>query len=177
MNTSFNLGGTILWMEEAAHGLELKPEYDGARVELTVKAYANQAVPQMTLQVSGTLQAGHAMHHERHVLTSVTASNLVTVNPTPTGLAFGGHVSAQALREVEEMRGGGPVWLVLSNLRAIGLTGERTGLTEFTGGELAVQVLSQEWSTEMEKIRRRPPTRTGRGPSMSAFAAGASTFS
>ncbi|MBC6463480.1 hypothetical protein [Actinomadura sp. HBU206391] len=79
-------------------------------------------------------------------------TNLIAANPTPTQVVFVGHLSAHALREVEETRQGGSLWLALGELRATGLADEPVRLADFSGTDMPIEVLSQEWTTQLEKV-------------------------
>ena len=153
MNSSFTLpGGTVLYLEEASRGLRLYPALDGARLELTVKVWASQAVPQLSMQMSANLQASRRPHHDARRIGPVRPTGLVTVNPSPTQVVFTGHVSAQGLREIEEMRHSNALWLTLTDLRLTGAVSEPAGLAEFTGTDMPIEVLSEEWTTQLEKV-------------------------
>ncbi|KOV71364.1 MULTISPECIES: hypothetical protein [unclassified Streptomyces] len=56
MPGSLNLpNGNTLWLEEAPRGLRLQPVLGGARLELSLRTWANQATPQTSLLLSATL--------------------------------------------------------------------------------------------------------------------------
>lgn len=65
-----------------------------------------------------------------------------------------GHVSTQALREVEEARSGGDLWLVLAGLKLVTITGTSpVKLAESVAGpNVAVRVRAGQWAEEFEKV-------------------------
>ncbi|MGW7529098.1 hypothetical protein [Streptomyces sp. NPDC054783] len=83
-------------------------------------------------------------------LVSVQQAVGVTVSPSQT--VFVGHVSSQALLETEELRAGGALWLVLRDLRGMSVGGDPVGFELSSGGDLQVEVFSEQWSTQMEKV-------------------------
>ncbi|WP_149264394.1 hypothetical protein [Actinomadura sp. K4S16] len=150
--SSFDLPGAILWLDEAPRGLRLYPAYDGAKVELTVRAWASQTNSSDSVRLAATLTAGPRPHQGQQPLGRVLATNRITVSSSPTALVFTGYVSGQALREVEEMRQGGPLWLELNDMRADGMTGGRVALLEFSGSNLPIEVLAEEWASQLERV-------------------------
>lgn len=56
------------------------------------------------------------------------------------------------MREVEEARAGGELWLVLADLKATGLQGTPAKFFESIGTNLAIKVLAGQWAAELEKV-------------------------
>ncbi|EST17912.1 hypothetical protein [Streptomyces roseochromogenus] len=153
MTGSLNLpNGNTLWLEEAPKGLRLQPVLGGARLELSLRTWANQATPQTSLLLSATLLVGQNPSHDLQELALVSVQQAVNVTVSPNQTVFVGHVSGQALLETEELRAGGALWLVLRRLRGISVGGDPVGFEFSSGGDLAVEVFSEQWSTQMEKV-------------------------
>jgi hypothetical protein len=152
--TSLSLpGNRTLWLEEAAKGFKLEPTLGGARLELSVKAWASEGTPATPLLLSAALLVGKSTGYNLQELVRLSTDGMVHTSTQPNRIALTGHVSGQALLEAEELRAGGPLWLVLRGLRGTTVAGEPAGLVEATpSGELMVEVLSEEWGTQLEKV-------------------------
>jgi hypothetical protein len=130
----------------------LQPSLGGARIELSVRGRANRAQPATNLMLSATLLIGRTTHDLRE-LAPVTVQWIVRTAVQPTNITFVGHVSTQALLELEELRQGGELWLAVRDVRATSIDGEPLGLAQGTdSGSLMIHVLSEEWSIQLEKV-------------------------
>jgi hypothetical protein len=110
--TALNLpDGRALWLEQAPECLVLEPAFDGARIAVELKSWT-QSPPQdqISAQVTATMLVGRSHNpNEMRALAALRSDGLVFTQASPTRLALSGRVSAQALREVEEQREGGPL--------------------------------------------------------------------
>jgi hypothetical protein len=143
-----------LWVEQAAECLTLEPSFDGARIKVMLKTWTQNADKnQFPTQVTATVKAGASTdpRHARH-LAELRADDLVYAMASPSQVTLTGHVSAQALREVEEERQGGALWLMFELKSTTVSTGTPTQLFLGTGTGLAVKVLAGQWAEELEKV-------------------------
>lgn len=143
--------GAVLQVDEAPKALRMTRLFGGARIELTVAVSANQNTSPASRLIA-TLVAGHSNNQGQTELCEVVVENLVNASQRPVQYAFVGRTSDQALRELEEMRQDGPVWLTLRRMRAVSIAGDPLGLVESGGGDLSIHLLSQEWTTQLEKV-------------------------
>jgi hypothetical protein len=145
--------GSSLQLDEAPGFLSLEPALDGARVTVRLTAWtANPPAGQTAAMMTADLLIGGpggTAHRPR--LASLSADALVYNHGTPTQITLSGHISAAALREAEEVRAGGDLWLDL-RLKAVTLAGEPPRLSEAGGASLAVQVHAGTWAAELEKV-------------------------
>jgi hypothetical protein len=115
--TSLSLpdGSNALWLDQAPQCLRLEPAFDGARITVELKAWAQSAPQdQIPVRVTATLLAGQSSNpSEMRALAMLSPKRLIYSQASPTQLTLSGSASAQALREVEEEREGGNLWLVL----------------------------------------------------------------
>jgi hypothetical protein len=146
--------GNVLWLEEAPKGLQLTPVLGGARLDLSVRIWASQAATRTDHLLAATLLVGDSPNTGLRELTRLSVDQVVTTLTRPSQIIFTGRVSAQALREAEEIRGGGPLWLVLRDLRATSVGGDPApaGFAQATGTDLIIEVYAEEWSTQLEKV-------------------------
>lgn len=153
--TALNLpDDRALWLEQAPECLVLEPAFDGARIAVELKSWTQNAPQDQTsAQVAATLLVGRSHNpNEMRALAVLRSDGLVFTQASPTRLTLSGRVSAQALREVEEKREGGDLWLVLTDLKATTLFGTPARLFEGTGSNLAVKVIAGQWAAELEKV-------------------------
>jgi hypothetical protein len=154
--TSLSLpdGGNALWLEQAPNCLRLDPAFDGARITVELKAWA-QGAPQdqIPVQVTATLLAGRSSNpSEMRALAMLRPRQLIYSQASPTQLTLSGYASAQAPREVEEKCEGGDLWLVLADVKAVTLHGTPVKFFQAVGSNLGVEVLAGQWAAEMEKV-------------------------
>ncbi len=154
--TSLSLpdGGNALWLEHAPNCLRLDPAFGGAGITVELKAWAQSAPQdQIPLWVTATLLAGRSSNPSgMRALTTLHPKRLVYTQASPTQLTLSGHASAQALREVEEEREDGNLWLVLADVKAMTLHGTPVKFFQAVGSNLAVEVLAGQWAAELEKV-------------------------
>jgi hypothetical protein len=153
--TALNLAdGSALRLEEAPQCLHLEPAFDGARIAVEVRPWTqNPQQDQISVLVTATLLAGRSHNPgEMRTLAALRSDGLVYNHASPTRLTLSGYTSAQALREVEEERAGGELWLVLADLKATGLQGTPAKFFESIGTNLAIKVLAGQWAAELEKV-------------------------
>ncbi len=146
-------GGNALWLEQAPNCLRLNPAFDGARITVELRAWAQSAPQdQIPVRVTATLLAGRSSNpNEMRALTTLHPQRLISTQASPAQLKLSGYASAQALREVEEEREGGNLWLVLADVQAITLHGTPSRIFEAAATNLAVEVLAGQWAAELEK--------------------------
>jgi hypothetical protein len=154
--TSLSLpsGGNAMWLEQAPTCLRLDPAFDGARITVELKAWVQgPEQDQIPVSVAATLLAGRSHNpSEMRTLTTLHPKRLIYTQASPTHLTLSGYVSARALREVEEERQSGNLWLVLADLKATTLQGTPARIFQAGGSNLAVEVLAGQWAAELEKV-------------------------
>lgn len=153
--TAFNLpDGSALRLDQAPECLRLEPTFDGAHIAVEMMSWTqNPRQDQISVVVTATLLVGRSHNpNEMRRLAALRSDGLVYNHASPARLTLAGHASAQALREVEEERAGGELWLVLANLKATALQGAPAIFFEGTGTNLAVKVLAGQWAAELEKV-------------------------
>jgi hypothetical protein len=125
------------------------------RQQRGVQVPRTQSVPQdqIPVWVTATLLAGRTSNpREMRTVTTLHPKRLVYTQASPTQLTLSGDASAQALREVEEEREGGDLWLVLADVTAMALHGTPVKFFQTVGSNLAIEVLSGQWAAELEKV-------------------------
>lgn len=154
--TSLSLpsGSNALWLEQAPRCLRLDPAFDGARITVELKAWTQSVPPdQVPVWVTATLLAGRTSSpREMRTLTRLHPKRLVYTQASPAQLTLSGEASGQALREVEEEREGGDLWLVLADITGMALHGTPVKFFQALGSNLAVEVLAGQWAAELEKV-------------------------
>src|ERR1700738_5112453 len=95
--------GNALWLEEAPQCLRLEPAFDGARITMELKAWAQNAPQeQVSVRVTATLLAGQSSNPgAMRALAMLSPARLLYSQASLTRLTLSGYASAQALREVE----------------------------------------------------------------------------
>lgn len=152
---SINLpdGTGTLYLTESAHSLRLWEAYGGARLELKVNVSADANSAETSVQLSGELVAGSSPSMNHIHLCDVAGDRLVIPNTRGTELQFRGTVSLAALEQLDRVRGSGPVYFVLRNLRAIALVNAPTPrLMDAGSGSVLVTVPSSVWAEEYERV-------------------------
>ena len=154
MTTLSLADGSALRLEEAPRCLRLERAFDGARISVEVRPWTqNSQQDQISVLVTATLLAGRSHNPgQMCALAALHSDGLVYNHASPTRLTLSGYASAQALRELEEERAGGELWLILADLKATGLQGTPTKFFESVGTNLAIKVLAGQWAAELEKV-------------------------
>jgi len=153
--TALNLqDGSALRLDQAPECLILEPAFDGARIAVELNSWTQNVLEdQNSAQLTATLLAGRSHNpNEMRALAALRSDGLAYTHASPTRLTLSGYASAQALREVEEKREGGDLWLVLADLKATTLSGTPPRLFEGTGTNLAVKVHAGQWAAQLEKV-------------------------
>lgn len=157
MSTNLSLNNHVnLTLEEPPQGgITLTRALGGARVEVRVKAFTNVspegALGGMSLAVNLQLRAGRA-HQVPLQLCVAETESLFTPGNYPSTVTLAGFVTDQALRELEEVRAGGTMWLNLDSPRVTWVEGTPPVLNQVTGNGLAFQVYSEPWAEQLEKV-------------------------
>lgn len=113
----------------------------------------NAPQDQIPLHMTATLLVGRSTNpNEMRALTMLHPKRLIYTQASPTQLTLFGHASAQALREVEEERKSGNLWLVLADVMALTLHGTPAKFFQTVASNLAVEVLAGQWAGELEKV-------------------------
>jgi hypothetical protein len=175
--TSLSLpsGGNAMWLEQAPNCLRLDPAFDGAQITVELKAWVQgPEQDQIPLSVAATLRAGRSHNPgEMRALTTLHPKRLIYTQASPTQLTLSGYASTRALREVEEERENGNLWLVLADVKATTVHGTPAKLFQSVASNLAIEVHAGQWATELEKVSgasyaeilyRSPATHSFRSP-------------
>lgn len=112
-----------------------------------------QAQDQLACQLTARpLVARTSNPNEMRALTEVRSDAPVHTNTSPTPVILVVHVGAQALREVEEERQGGALWLVLTVLKMVSVSGIPTKMVMSQAANLPVKLRGGQWAEELEKV-------------------------
>jgi hypothetical protein len=85
-------------------------------------------------------------------LTTLHPKRLIYTQASPTQLTLSGYASTRALREVEEERENGNLWLVLADVKATTLHGTPAKFFQSVASNLAIEVHAGQWAAELEKV-------------------------
>jgi len=144
--------GNSIYFRESAHALRLDEAFGGARLTLTVDVSSTIEAHNIALQMTAELVAGSSPSTNLTYVCEMTADRLVTPYKTSTTVGFTGAVSSDALNALEHERAGGPLYLLLRNMRAmmVGTTEHR--LMESASGGVLVTVPASAWAEQYERV-------------------------
>lgn len=157
MSTSMTLlNDLILRVEETPQGVALVSVLGGARLELKVQVFTNKE-PHSALggvRLSGTVHVGNTMISRRHELCAVNTDYMFNPQVSPQTVTLQGYVSTEALRELEEVRLGGPLAMALEGPTAVWVEGNPPGasMMQARGTALAFQLYGEQWASQLENV-------------------------
>jgi hypothetical protein len=146
-----------LQVDQEYASLRLFPEIDGARIVVRLKAwtqYHADKTEQFAVDLATNLKVGSAPDQSTmKTLTSLRSEELYYTNASPGPVQLVGHVSAAALREVEDLRNSGDLWIALVGLRGVTATGTPARLQQTpTGLSSSYRIRRGEWCEELEAV-------------------------
>jgi hypothetical protein len=123
------------------------------RLKVWIQYHAD-TTEQFAVDLSPNLMVGSTMGQaEMKTLSALRSEDLYYAGTSPGPAQFVGHVSAAALREFDELRNSGDLYIALAGPRGITATGTPARLQQTpTGSTASFRIRRREWCEELEGV-------------------------
>jgi hypothetical protein len=137
--------------EPKRHVLRLVPAAGGARIELLFSVSSvvpNPTVSVLPFQVDADLFASRLSNQNERMVCRLSGEHLISPTPNGAQLTLAGFIGAEQLREIEEIRAGGDLFLHLVLFASTVVD----GTLRMHRGDEHLPILSGEWAPQMERV-------------------------